>query len=55
MRLGKNPLDDKKNIFTDLEKLPMPTMENLRRIRVQLETNRDWMICAITKNVLYLS
>jgi len=53
-RLGRNPSDDNKNGYTDLDKLPMPSVENLKQIKNYLETNKDWMICAIDKNPAFL-
>ena len=32
-RLGRNPHEDNKNSVADLDKLPMPTVENLKPIK----------------------
>ena len=62
-KLGRDPLEGKKNTYHDLDKLPMPTVNNLKEIKnyvrirgfnmlmSQFEGNKDWMIYAISKNV----
>lgn len=51
---GRIPPDDTRTPYKDLEKLLMPSIDNLEQIKNDLDTRKNWMIYAIIDNPQFL-